>query len=306
MRAPLDRLRKKNVGHDNFHDVFLVTRAAAHKLVEMKKPRTRLYVARPCTAETSEALVATGKDRWHCSHCEKDVHDLRRATEIEARAVVALFGTNLCGRLRVDDDGDAIFRPSREQVGRGFKIRRDLAAATMTTILGTSTVAYANDNVGSDEIADARALDDRAPPDRDHDGVPDAHDQCPDSPETRNGFNDDDGCPDQSPDDGHIDGGMGALPERVRFERNASAIRRGERDLLVAVASVLNSRPDITQVRVVGYAETRERNAEALAAARANAVVDALISSGVDRARLIAERATSHNERTVLFDVSSV
>jgi hypothetical protein len=33
-------------------------------------------------------------------------------------------------------------------------------------------------------------------PDRDHDGIPDAQDQCPDQPETINGVDDDDGCPD--------------------------------------------------------------------------------------------------------------
>ena len=99
---------------------------------------------------------------------------------------------------------------------------------------------------------------------------------------------------------------MGALPERVRFERNASAIRRDDRDLLVAVASILITRPDITSVRVIGYAETRERGGEALAAARANAVVEALISSGVDRSRLVAEGATTSDERTVQFDVRAL
>jgi hypothetical protein len=33
-------------------------------------------------------------------------------------------------------------------------------------------------------------------PDRDHDGIPDAQDRCPDQPETVNGVDDDDGCPD--------------------------------------------------------------------------------------------------------------
>jgi hypothetical protein len=37
--------------------------------------------------------------------------------------------------------------------------------------------------------------------DRDHDGIPDADDKCPDQPETVNGVNDDDGCPDSG---GHV------------------------------------------------------------------------------------------------------
>lgn len=38
-----------------------------------------------------------------------------------------------------------------------------------------------------------------AGPDRDGDAIPDALDKCPDSAETRNGFSDDDGCPDSMP-----------------------------------------------------------------------------------------------------------
>jgi hypothetical protein len=36
--------------------------------------------------------------------------------------------------------------------------------------------------------------------DRDHDGVPDAYDRCPDEPEDHDGFQDDDGCPDPDND----------------------------------------------------------------------------------------------------------
>jgi len=36
----------------------------------------------------------------------------------------------------------------------------------------------------------------QAPDDYDGDGIPDATDQCPQRPETENGFQDDDGCPD--------------------------------------------------------------------------------------------------------------
>src|SRR5213078_3011270 len=34
-------------------------------------------------------------------------------------------------------------------------------------------------------------------PDNDHDGIPDVKDKCPNEPETINGFQDDDGCPDK-------------------------------------------------------------------------------------------------------------
>src|SRR6201999_2736623 len=42
--------------------------------------------------------------------------------------------------------------------------------------------------------------------DRDHDGVYDLDDKCPDQPEDRDGFQDDDGCPDPDNDnDGILD-----------------------------------------------------------------------------------------------------
>ena len=34
-------------------------------------------------------------------------------------------------------------------------------------------------------------------PDNDNDGIPDVADKCPDQPETKNGYQDEDGCPDQ-------------------------------------------------------------------------------------------------------------
>jgi outer membrane protein OmpA-like peptidoglycan-associated protein/opacity protein-like surface antigen len=43
-----------------------------------------------------------------------------------------------------------------------------------------------------------------AEPDRDRDGVPDVVDICPDDPEDRDGFDDDDGCPDRDNDDDGI------------------------------------------------------------------------------------------------------
>ena len=50
--------------------------------------------------------------------------------------------------------------------------------------------------------------DDGCPdPDNDNDGIPDAADKCPNEPEDKDGFQDDDGCPDPDNDaDGVVDG----------------------------------------------------------------------------------------------------
>jgi hypothetical protein len=46
------------------------------------------------------------------------------------------------------------------------------------------------------ELADQVVTDRQLPNDHDGDGIPDASDECPTRPETDNGFQDPDGCPD--------------------------------------------------------------------------------------------------------------
>jgi outer membrane protein OmpA-like peptidoglycan-associated protein len=55
-------------------------------------------------------------------------------------------------------------------------------------------------------VAAKQAAKAPAPSDRDHDGIDDPHDKCPDEPEDHDGFQDDDGCPDPDNDgDGILD-----------------------------------------------------------------------------------------------------
>lgn len=46
------------------------------------------------------------------------------------------------------------------------------------------------------DLVDQQVTTRQAPADYDGDGIPDAADRCPTRPETQNGFQDDDGCPD--------------------------------------------------------------------------------------------------------------
>jgi OOP family OmpA-OmpF porin len=48
--------------------------------------------------------------------------------------------------------------------------------------------------------------------DRDHDGIPDVYDRCPDEPEDRDGFQDDDGCPDPDNDGDGIPDALDKCP----------------------------------------------------------------------------------------------
>jgi outer membrane protein OmpA-like peptidoglycan-associated protein len=51
--------------------------------------------------------------------------------------------------------------------------------------------------------------------DRDHDGIPDRYDQCPDVPEDVDGFQDDDGCPDYDNDNDGIPDSLDKCPNKA-------------------------------------------------------------------------------------------
>lgn len=67
-------------------------------------------------------------------------------------------------------------------------------------------------------------------PDNDQDGVLDRDDKCPNEPETKNGFEDDDGCPDNPC--GHIRGSKGTTLHLVCFRTRSTVLTAaGERTL---------------------------------------------------------------------------
>ena len=85
-----------------------------------------------------------------------------------------------------------------------------------------------------------------AAPDRDHDGIPDARDQCPDQPETVNGIADDDGCPDT--------GGVEVVhlaADRLSIDRvpslDAKVLSRGGQIIVDQMALVMRAHAEVTQ-----------------------------------------------------------
>ena len=82
-------------------------------------------------------------------------------------------------------------------------------------------------------------------PDRDHDGIPDAQDKCPDEPETINGVDDDDGCPDS--------GGMQVARldgDHLTVDRvptlDGGGLSRGGLIVVDQIALVMRGHPDVT------------------------------------------------------------
>ena len=106
-------------------------------------------------------------------------------------------------------------------------------------------------------------------------------------PETYNGRDDEDGCPDH----GHIIVAPAPIEIRaqVRFETNRHRIVGGSLPILEEVAAVLRANPQLRLVRVHGHADRGERGRARLARRRAARVREHLLSRGIEAARLEAE-----------------
>ena len=155
--------------------------------------------------------------------------------------------------------------------------------------------------------------------DRDRDGLRDSMDLCPAEPEDRDGFADDDGCPDPDDDqDGILDatdacphaaevvneiddtdgcpdhglvqlvGDRVVLDERVLFDFERARVRHAARPILQAITRMIAQHPDWTAVSVEGHADVRghEEFNQELSERRARAVVHVLGDLGVSRALL--------------------
>ncbi len=124
--------------------------------------------------------------------------------------------------------------------------------------------------------------------DADGDGVPDSQDKCPHQKETINGYKDDDGCPDEGPAQVIVENGQITILRRVNFEEGSARIEPGSYSILNQVALVMRAHPEIKRIRVEGHTDetgTHEYNMD-LSRKRAARVREYLISRGVSPQRL--------------------
>jgi outer membrane protein OmpA-like peptidoglycan-associated protein len=132
---------------------------------------------------------------------------------------------------------------------------------------------------------------DGCPEDDDHDGIPNAYDLCPNAKETINGFQDADGCPDAGDPRVIYANGKVQVLDTVRFRPGSAEIDPQSHSLLDQVALTIKANPDIKRVRVEGHTDetgNHDMNVE-LSRARASAVREYLIRRGVSPRRLTAE-----------------
>lgn len=120
--------------------------------------------------------------------------------------------------------------------------------------------------------------------DTDRDGIPDVNDKCPSEPETYNGIQDEDGCPDR----GRVlvTSTRIEILERLYFARGSAEIKPAAAPLLDAVAATLKGHPQLQLISVDGHASDEEQKGYELAERRAAAVRRALVERGVQAERL--------------------
>jgi OOP family OmpA-OmpF porin len=121
-------------------------------------------------------------------------------------------------------------------------------------------------------------------PDTDGDGILDPDDDCKNDPETTNGFEDGDGCPDEVPKEVQRFNG---IIKGIQFDTNKATIRPSSRTTLDETADVLAKYPSV-QVEIIGHTDDRgerESNLE-LSQNRANSVRDYLVGKGIDASRI--------------------
>lgn len=121
-------------------------------------------------------------------------------------------------------------------------------------------------------------------PDPDKDGVPADSDKCPKEPETPNGFQDNDGCPDEVPE--AVKRFTGVI-KGIEFNFGQATIRPDSRPLLDKAVETLLAYPDV-KLTITGHTDNvgaRERNVE-LSQRRADEVKKYFVSKGVDVSRV--------------------
>ena len=120
--------------------------------------------------------------------------------------------------------------------------------------------------------------------DNDGDGLDNTEDSCIDDPETRNGFEDGDGCPDEVPPElSEIAGIM----EGIQFDTDKDQIKASSQPNIDNASAVMKKYPSI-RVRVIGHTDSQggyKHNID-LSQRRAESVKRAMVEDGVEESRI--------------------
>jgi outer membrane protein OmpA-like peptidoglycan-associated protein len=124
------------------------------------------------------------------------------------------------------------------------------------------------------------------PPDRDHDGVPDSQDACPDHPGRWSSDPKKNGCPLVRVEQQQI-----KITEQVKFRTDSAEILPESDEVLRGVAGEIKGHPGMKKIRVEGHTDNVGGTAynQELSQKRAESVANWLAQrGGVERSRLVA------------------
>ena len=120
----------------------------------------------------------------------------------------------------------------------------------------------------------------------------DANDKCPTEPETKNGFQDEDGCPDELPT--KLKQFTGVI-QGINFRVGDSALQSSSNVTLDKAVAVLKEFGDL-KMEIQGHTDNQPIKAggkfadnQALSQARAETVRTYFVSKGIDEARVTAK-----------------
>ena len=121
--------------------------------------------------------------------------------------------------------------------------------------------------------------------DNDKDGVPGARDKCPGEAETKNGYQDDDGCPDVVP--AAVAKFTGVI-KGITFRKGSAVLALSSMSTLKSALKVLKDYPEL-RIEISGHTSddgTRERNMT-LSQQRADAAKAYFVNAGIDPGRVV-------------------
>lgn len=123
--------------------------------------------------------------------------------------------------------------------------------------------------------------------DSDGDGLSNPVDKCPTEPETRNGFEDRDGCPDEVPPEL---ADLSGIMEGITFDTDKDTIKAGSKPIIDQGVEVMKKYPEL-RVRVSGHTDSQGpyRHNVDLSKRRAKAVKRYMVESGIDDSRIETE-----------------
>jgi outer membrane protein OmpA-like peptidoglycan-associated protein len=261
--------------------------------------RRRLVIALPCSEDWNAMTRVQGGRA--CDACGKRVVDLSGKSEREAQALFDASAGELCGRLRVDALGEAIWRAERAPPSRAMIVAASLVlplaacgGADRTALVATGPTAPLRTSPPT-PVPAPHPPRSTAFADSDEDGILDAVDGCPHEPgiasaePARNGCRQFLGI--------IVSASKLEIRERIPFAVGSWRTAPSAAPVLAAIAEAMKRNPEICRLRVLGHAGGDESDRKRLSVRRAEAVLEQLARLGVARERLEALGAGDERPR---------